>query len=213
MDQWDLLNLAISLIVVTPLAMAAWLGWVFRRHVRPPLWPILLLLFVSFGAVALLIQWGGPGGLWTIIVLVGLVSCFVVALVLTMRKTRGWSCSKSLLLAVTLVAPLLVWADLRFCVIIEDSQGQPVEVKPAELKLCYSATWVYYEQPGARLKKGVIYFGILHWLQNGKRWYFWGDLISPDGKYYPHAGKIDGGYAEWSKWPYRFTTNPEAARR
>jgi hypothetical protein len=196
-------------VVVTiggmPLAMALWLSWTFRRSPRPPVWPSLLLIFAAIGTFWILIQSFGAIFCHPLLLLSGMVACLLAALAFGLRTHLGWSNAKAFLTPLVLILPFVVWADLRFRVIVEDSSGQPAEVRADELKLSYQDFLSgYQEVQGKRLCKGSVYFGICPWLSRKGKWSLWGNLSSSDGFL---LGSERGQTADWSKWPIRVQTD------
>jgi hypothetical protein len=189
-----------------PLALALWLSWTFRRDPRPPVWPCVLLLFASIGIFWMLTQPYGATFFPPFLSLSGMVACLLAALALGLRRSLRWSNAKAFLTPLALIVPAAAWADLRFRVIVEDSSGQPVEIRADALKLSYQNFLSgYQEVRGKRLCTGSAYFGLCHWLRHKGEWGFWGNLSSPGGYL---LGKQGGQSADWSKWPMRVKTDP-----
>ena len=220
--------LALS-IVAAPLAMAVWVGWKFRRHNRPPKWAAALLLGTCVFGLFTIIHWKSPGGWfagsdrgqwwydseeWWIasdrvlmmLELVGLLSCLVTSFAILMRRLRAWPYAKS---SAVIAAPLLavvVWIDLRFRVIIEDSHGQRVEVQSQELMLRSETRSKFHNVHGRRLSKGVVYFGFCNWLGGERRGSLRGNLVFPNERSSPTAFtsiSYSTPIIRWWEWPHR----------
>lgn len=108
---------------------------------------------------------------------------------------------KSVALSTIPIALLLLWLDLRFSVIVVDSNGQPIEVQSSAVALHrpnYHYFQNYITHEGHRLATGRIYFGLLTWLQCKDDWTFPGSFEDKNGRY---LGNLKWKRARWWEWP------------
>lgn len=215
----SLILLFISLFpFLVNVSFATWIACRSRRIAKPSLLSITLLFSLGVAPLVWFLTtntapWTITGAPWTITVLtvLSMLCCILHALALAAQrwvKLRVWS---SWILATLVLVPLIAWIDLRFRVIVVETDGSPVETEPKA---------IYFHRPpqtylhsyeygyGHRWEKGEIYFGFCQWFMYGKDWRIWGALLKrgpamTNGK----PGITDGG---WSQWPIRIVIPPEA---
>lgn len=193
------------------LSFSVFAAWVFRRYPRPPVWVICFLLILGFGTFRLLFL-ASPGFLIALLSSLSAILCIVQALALTGRRWFGFGVGKSWGISCLLMIPLVIWMDLRFSVLVEDENGNSVEVDTKQIQMQASSasygSWGYstfHYGYGNRLKKGVVYFGFCQWVRHRERWLIWGDAVSPEGL--PLRKKKIDIKADWGNWPLRITVD------
>lgn len=189
-------------------------AWCFRKHPRPPVWVIIFLLILGAGTIRLIFM--VPFGYSiTLVTVPSAILSIIQALALLCRRQFGTGFRRSWGISCLIVLPVVVWADLRFSVLVVDVDGNAVEVDTSQIQmqassssfLSWGYTTVVYGY-GNRLKKGVVYFGFCQWVTRQEHWLVWGDAVSPEGKILRRK-KIDSK-ASWGNLPLRITVDPQA---
>lgn len=201
------------LVLGTPLWIAIWLGFAFRRHERPPRWPVFLALFMGCSPVVLMLRFGGSPG--TELVLAGTAACLIVSGALSARRAWKWSCLRSLLTSALLVLLCFLTVDYHFRMLITDPRGQTLEVETDQIGFWKYGTFfggsVSTQTSGTRLRRGVIYFGFAKWLNIRQATNFTVPLMAPGCSLYRWGDTRLR--PSWSDWPIREIISDEEIQR
>jgi hypothetical protein len=187
------------------LSFSVWVAWCFRRYPRPPRWIIAFLLIFGVGTLRLLFMGETSGLIFVLPTVLSAVLCLVHALALTCQRWLGFRVWKSWGISCLPVLPLVIWADLRFSVLVVDGNGKSVEVDTRRIEMQAMPGSIFYRGYGNRLKKGVVYFGFCQWVTHREKWLIWGDAVSPGGA--PLRLKKIDCRANWENWPLRITVD------
>lgn len=137
----------------------------------------------------------------SILIITGMMLCGMFGVASILSRSRGVKFSTAFLVSAVAALLLILWIDLRFRVVVQDSQGRAVDVREEYVSLrhppeSYFQSYVHAE--GFRLKKGTVYFGFIRWLQFKDRWTFSGAISNRDGRF---VGDLKWESACWSQWP------------
>lgn len=200
-----------------------WVVWSYRRHARPPLWPIPCLLIFGIGSIWLLFIAGELCQVYAVfLIAVSAIFCLILALSMICRRWLGMSHPKSWFTAALIILPPVIWADYRFRIVANDLLGRPVEADAKNMKFSRPSVWLsnpplntlsgslFYAYPerfnsreghGIALKKGVVYFGFCQWVV------FRGDLDISAGAGDPDGirGGVKISNPGWDDWPIPVT--------
>ena len=135
------------------------------------------------------------------IAVLGLLFYFISFATWTIHHFKGLTRVKSFAISCLSVLLFTLWLDLRFCIIVKDSNGERQEVNPEYLFLhrpnrSYFQEYIYAK--GHSIGKGCIYFGLVQWLQCKETWIFPSGVSSPKGR---NVKDLNWKPAKWSEWP------------
>jgi len=135
------------------------------------------------------------------IAVLGLLFYFISFATWAIHHFKGLTRFKSFAISCLSVLLFTLWLDLRFCIIVKDSNGERQEVNPEYLFLhrpnrSYFQEYIYAK--GHSIGKGCIYFGLVQWLQCKETWIFPSGVSSPKGR---NVKDLNWKPAKWSEWP------------
>jgi hypothetical protein len=170
-------------------AVAAW--WIYRKKgCLPPVWTGVLLWTMALA--------GGTGLVmnplenpWPLVVsaVAGILTCTVVGGAVFLGRWRGFTFRKPLWIAWVPGLVILLWADLRFCVVVRDQDGNLTRWTGPPTLTHRGRGWNSDEfEYGKKPFDGVIYIGLIRWLKWKDDWWL-----------------LREGKAEWSMWPWAAT--------
>jgi hypothetical protein len=200
-------SLIIVSIVVTlgPLCFGILACSKFRNQESQPRLLAPLMGCITIGCAVILYYVPSFPILVSISIVSGTMICGIFAVASILCGIRKIEFPKALLVSAIALLPLVLWIDLRFRVVVRDSEGRAIEVRNGSVSLHHppeSYFQSYVDAKGLRLKKGTVYFGLIRWLQYKDRWSFPGTISDRDGK---SVGDLKWESARWSQWPKVFT--------
>jgi hypothetical protein len=179
----------------------------FRHGEVPPLWLRHVVSCVAIVSLALLFYIPGLPSLVSGLIISGTILCGLLGATWSICGITGAFFSKSFAVLALSLVPFILWIDLRFCVVVQDRDGRPVDPQMGSIELhrpnrSYFQSYIYGK--GLRVKKGITYFGLLKWLQHKEEWIFSGAFFDKDGR---TLGDLEWKPARWSEWPKVVITN------
>ena len=196
-------SIAILLIIVTlsPLCLGILACFSFRNSEAQPRWLAPMMCCVTIGCAVVLYYVPSLPIFVSILIVSGMMLCGMFGVASILRRSRGIRFSTAFLLSAVAALLLILWVDLRFRVVVQDSKGRAVEVREEYISIHYppkSYFQSYVRAKGLRLKKGTVYFGFIRWLQFKDQWTFSGAISDRDGRF---VGDLKWESARWSQWP------------
>jgi hypothetical protein len=197
-----ILLLMISYLAASlPLVIGLISAYRYRSSDNPSARLIGTLCATSAGSVIVLFTCPYLDPTYSALLLSGTVVTGAMGLALWIRRFR--SLSPALVAVGIGVIEFAVWGwvDFRFRVVVQDRDGKPVEIQDGSIDLRHPPeTYLgsYQSGKGVRLKKGIIYFGFLQWLEHKDHWTFSGGFCDQNGHF---LGDLEWKNAKWSEWP------------
>lgn len=196
-------SIAILSIIVTlsPLCLGILACFRFRNSEAQPRWLAPTMCCVTIGCAVVLYYVPSLPIFVSILIVSGMMLCGMFGVASILRRNRGIRFSTAFLVSAVAALLLILWIDLRFRVVVQDSQGRAVDVREEYISLRHppdSYLQSYVEAKGLRLKKGTVYFGFIRWLQYKGQWTFSGAISDRDGRF---VGDLKWETARWSQWP------------
>lgn len=184
-----------------PLCIGVLACFKFRDREAQPRWLAALMCCITGGCAVVLHYVPSLPVLVSILIISGMMLCGVFGVASILCRIRGIKFPAALLVSAVGALPLILWIDLRFRVVVQDSEGRAVDVREEYISLRHSPESYlqsYVEAKGLSLKKGTVYFGLIRWLQFKDRWTFSGAISDRDGRF---VGDLKWESARWSQWP------------
>lgn len=192
-------ELVCLMIMSYPLAAALVVGVAYgRKNHPPPVW-VAALVWLKALAAGMMLHYFPLQIPWYLALpaVAGILACGVVGSAAFLGRREGTTFRKGMAMASVAAALVMVWADLRFFIVVRDQYGNLAEWTGGP-PMCHPGRGPITDDAfayGPKPVKGVIYIGLFKWLEYRDGWLVLATRTS------------SAGPAGWWGWPRSLTTD------